>query len=566
MSKKRFLYFSIVVMLISVLLLSACAPAATQAAATEQATVVPPTAVPPTATVPADTATPELPAGPQVGGTFVWAVAYDIPTLDPHLTVGHIDAKAEDWLGAGLLFRISDGNYVPWLAESWEPSADGLSWTFHLRQDVKFHNGAPLTAQDYAWTFNRMIAPETGSPIAATLVLGLASAEAVDDFTLKLNFSMPNAVLLYNLATNPGLTQPLPQAAFEEMGADAFGHAPIGVGPYKIKEFTTGEKIVLERNPDYNWGPSALENQGPYYIETIEFRMIPEMATIIAGFQAGELDYAWINPKDYVQLQGIEGLDYFMELEKGTGMTLAMNVQKPPFDDINVRKAFNMIVDRQALVDIIAVGMGEPLYGPVTPSTEGYWPGVEQIGYTLDLDGAAASLEASGYTRNADGKWLTPTGEPFKIAFMTNPGWSQTSEVIQAQLQTFGIETELSQEEYASYKQKQLDGDYQLSLSNWPYNDVGILLVYSSMMTGVMNYNQISDPDLDMYAGALLTVLDKATRDGAGVAAQQLMIDKAYVVPLYGTDEIYAYNTRITGIQYNDGLKAPDLSSAYIQP
>jgi peptide/nickel transport system substrate-binding protein len=565
MSKKRFLYLVLAALLTTMLLLSACTPAATETPATE-AVAAQPTAVPPTATVPVDTATPEPPVGPQVGGTFVWAVAYDISTLDPHLTVGHIDAKAEDLLGAGLVFRADDGTIVPWLAESWEVSEDSLSWTFHLRQDVKFHNGAPLTAQDYAWTFNRMINPETGSPIAAQLVLGLAGAEAVDDYTLKLNFGMPNAVLLYNLGTNPGFTQPLPQAAFEEMGADAFGHAPIGVGPYKIKEFITGEKIVLERNADYNWGPAALANTGSYYIENIEFRMIPEMATIIAGFQAGELDYAWVNPKDYVQLQGIEGLDFFMELEKGTGMTLAMNVQKPPFDDINVRKAFNMIVDRQALVDIIAVGMGEPLYGPLTSSTEGYWSGVEDIGYTLDLEGAAAALEASGYTQGADGKWLTPTGEPFKIIFMTNPGWSQTSEVIQAQLQTFGIETELSQEEYASYKSKQLAGDYQLSLSNWPYNDSVILVVYSSMMAGVMNYNQISDPDLDMYAGALLTVLDKATRDGAGVAAQQLIVDKAYVVPLYGTDEIYAYNTRIIGITYNSGLKAPDLSSAYIQP
>ena len=169
-------------------------------------------------------------------------------------------------------------------------------------------------------------------------------------------------------------------------------------------------------------------------------------------------------------------------------------------------------------------------------------------------------------TYDEDGMLLTPDGEPFTITFITNPAgtWTQASEVIQSQLKTLGVEAELVQEEVAVYKDRQLTGDYDISLSSWPWNDAGILLVYSSMMAGVMNYNQIADPDMDMYAGAILTVLDEETRTGATIAAQQLLVDQAYLVPLYATYEIYAYNTRVIGITYNSTLKAPDLSNAYI--
>jgi peptide/nickel transport system substrate-binding protein len=567
MATNRFSKLVFATLMLIVLLAAACAPAATATpAATEQPAVEQPAAT--EAPVEAATAEPVVPAGPQVGGTFVWAIAYDPPTLDPHLTVGHIEAKAEDLLGAGLVYRDAEGNYTPWLAESWETSEDSLTWTFHLRQDVKFHNGEPLTAQDYAWTFNRMIAPETASPIAAQMVMGLVSAEAVDDYTLQLNFGMPNANLLFNFASGPGLMQPLPQAAFEEMGADAFGHAPIGVGPYTLTEFTTGDKFVLQRNPDYAWGPAALANSGPYYIETIEFRIIPEMSTILAGIEAGEIDYTWVNPKDMALLQGLPNIQFFQNLEKGTGMQLAMNVSQAPFDDVNVRKAFNMIINRQALIDLIAVGYGQVLYGPLTPATDGYWAGVEDIGYTLDPAGAEEAMLAAGYTRNADGKWLTPTGDLFAIKLITNPAdtWTQMSEVIQSQLVDFGVDVTLESQEYAIYKQMQLNGEYQLSLFSWPYDNATILATNSTMMAGVMNYTQVNDPDMDMYGGALLTVLDKATWDGAAVAAQQLMVDKAYTVPLYATYEIYSYNTRIQGITYNATTKAPDLSSAYIEP
>jgi peptide/nickel transport system substrate-binding protein len=568
---KKIVWVSFMMLLISGMIMSACSPAPAAQPAEVEPTAEVSSVEEPAATEAAVEAPTEAPAeapaeASATGGTFTWAVAYDVATLDPHRTVGHIEAKAEDWLGAGLVYRDDEGNYTPWLAESWTASEDGLTWEFKLREDVFFHNGDPLTAHDYAWTFNRMIAPETASPIAATAVMGLANAEAVDDYTLKLNFGMSNASLLFNMASNPGLLQPLPQAAFEEMGADAFGHMPIGVGPYKMKEFLTGDRFVLERNPDYAWGPAALENSGAYYIDTIVFRIIPEMDTIVAALEAGEVDYAWLNPREYVMLQGVEGLSFFEQLEKGTGLTLAMNVQKAPFTDLNVRKAFNYAIDRQKLVDLIAQGYGEILYGPLTPSTEGYWPGVEEIGYGYDLEAAKAAMQEAGFTYDDDGMLVTPEGEPFAITLMTNPAttWTQASEVIQSQLRELGVDVTLESQESAVYKAAQINGEYDISLSNWPYNEAGIMLVYSSMMAGVMNYNQISDPDLDMYAGGILTVLDPQTRAGAIMAAQQLLVEKAYLVPIYATYEIYAYNDRVQGIRYDSTLKAPDLSSATI--
>ena len=123
------------------------------------------------------------------------------------------------YLGGGLIAIDLDGEYVPYLAESWDFSEDGLTWTFHLRDDVLFHDGTPMTAQDYVWTFNRAMDPELGSPTQAGMMASVSDYSAPDDYTLVIDFATPNGGMMFSLA-DTGYSQPLLQAAVEAGGTD----------------------------------------------------------------------------------------------------------------------------------------------------------------------------------------------------------------------------------------------------------------------------------------------------------------------------------------------------------
>ena len=154
---------------------------------------------------------------------------------------------------------INEANYHPWLATSWETSEDNLLWTFHLRDDVTYHDGRPLTAADYAWTITRLLDPETGAPQAGRL-RSVSHAVAVDDTTLEVHMKEPFPLLLEHLS-NTGVVQPYHPEFYAEAG-DQFGRTFVGVGPYVLEGVSTGESVTLVRNPDFNWGPPFVDESG----------------------------------------------------------------------------------------------------------------------------------------------------------------------------------------------------------------------------------------------------------------------------------------------------------------
>jgi len=190
------------------------------------------------------TATPEPELGPAVGGTLYYVLGGDPDTLDPQLSTGGAMYQVSQFLGGSLIAKDPEtGEYIPYLAESWTVAEDGLSYDFKLKEDIKFHDGTPLTAHDFVWTFERAMAPGTMSAATAAMLQGVVKAEAVDDYTLRLKTAWANYYLLENL-TDPVFFQPLSQAYVEQTG-ELYGRQPLGVGPFKFKEWVTDEKIVI---------------------------------------------------------------------------------------------------------------------------------------------------------------------------------------------------------------------------------------------------------------------------------------------------------------------------------
>jgi len=491
------------------------------------------------------TATPEVTPAPAVGGKLVYALPAEPDTLDVHKSSGLVMENVMQYVGASLVAKDPlTGDLVPYLAESWTVAEDGLTYELILRKDVKFHDGTPLTAHEYAWTFQRALDPTTKSPVAGTMLTGVVSAEAVDDYTLRLKLAWPNYPLLESLLQI--FLQPLNPTYVEQMG-DAYGRHPMSVGPYVFKEWQTGEKIVLERNPDFNWGPEYTHGGAPL-VETIEFRIIPEYATTFAGLESGEIDfYVGVLAKDVDRLESTGRFQILGSLLLGVNPMVNLNVSKPPFDDVRVRQAFNLAVDRDALIQVIMLGRAIPQYGPVSSSMPGYWPGVEYIGYGYDLDKAKALMEEAGYTYNDDGM-LEVDGQPLALVLKAYPRVSKVAEILQEQFKALGVEIQIEQQESSILGADYDSGNYTLGLAGWTHPDISVLYaMFHSSMIGVMNSGFVNDPEVDQFLVDMLFTADHKVHQEAAIALQRRVVEQAYIIPLYTPTIIAALNNKVQG-------------------
>ncbi len=493
----------------------------------------------------APTAEPAAPTGPAVGGTIVWAVTEEPGTLDPHLESRNASSRIEEYFGAALVDVDDEGTVIPWLAKSWTVSDDGMTIDFKLREDVVFQDGTPLTAQDYAWTLMRAIDPETASTGAGTLLQDLDSAEALDDYTLRLHIKSASFPLLLNLAVTPWL-QPMPKATFEDLG-EQFGRQPVGVGPFAFKEWVTGDRVVLERNPDYNWGSAAV-HEGPAYLETIEFRFIPEYSTIIAGLEAGEIDLAEVQAKDKQRLEDTGMFRFLEQYVPGSGDFVALNTSIAPFDDLNVRKAFNLAVDRDVIIQAVYGGAALASYGPINMATLGYWDGVEDIGYGYDLDEAKSLMDEAGWT-DTDGDGIREKdGEPLKLTMTVGSNFEErvkTVQILQEQYRALGVDIEIEQLEATMVIDKVWPGDYQIALMSMDYPEADLMAyMFHSSMIGALNMSMVNDPELDALLEATRTTMDPEERQSKVNEAQQWLVENAIVVPLYSPTVYLALSER----------------------
>ncbi len=511
------------------------------------------------------TAVPEAAQGPAPGGGLIIAADAEADTLDAHRSTMGAAAMILTRLGAALVAVDPFTNeYVPWLAESWTVSEDGTAWEFKLREDVKFHDGTPLTAHDYAWTINRALDPENPAPTTGTLLMGAMGAEAVDDYTLQLNMAYPNQAILTGLSTSSWL-QPMSQAYVEEMGDDYARH-PIGVGPYMFKEWSTGEKIILERNPDYIWGPAWTEGQ-PAYIETIEYRIIPEYATQIAGLEAGDVDMMSVQPKDLERVAGLDQFSIYESPSQGFNFGLYMNMGREVFQDLKLRQAFNYAIDRDVIIKVHGGGHGMPQFGPISPSVFGYWPGVEYVGYNYDLDKAKALMAEAGWEDSDGNGILEKDGEPLKLELNTDAAFSgNLGEILQGQLRELGVDVDLLLLEQGVSIQEVGMGNYDLSISGigWP----DCLLVWGmfhSDMIGVFNSSQLSDPELDPIVANIVFTNSAEVSEESCNEAQRYVVEHAYVIPTYAPIAFTALNDRVMGETVSPVTGDVYLHTAYIE-
>ncbi|MEV1175529.1 ABC transporter substrate-binding protein [Nonomuraea sp. NPDC049784] len=418
---------------------------------------------------------------PKRGGTLVLGEnGQEPPCLDPHGNSSSDGPVSTVPVADSLVWFDADGKIQPWLADSWEISPDGLTYTFKLRHGVKFHDGAVWNAEALKANFEHMKDPATKSPLAASYIAPYKDAEVVDEYTLEVHLSSPYKPFLDILAQgylgmiSPKQIKESPQTICEH---------PIGSGPFIFEKWTKGQSITYRRNPDYNWGPKSAKHTGPAYLDRLEIRFLTEDATRYNALASGEVDAIDFTPPQNVdEVKANPDLGFLSAVRPGHPMAFWLNTSRPPFDDVKVRQALLAAVDRESIIKGISFGQYQVAKGFLTSSTPGYAAGVP-IAY--DPAKAARLLDEAGWTgkdkdgiRTKDGKRLTAY---FPIAANFPAQRMQIAVQTQAAAKKAGIDIQMQTPPEQEITDRLLKGDYDLTSGLWATNTADVLWIqYSS--------------------------------------------------------------------------------------
>jgi peptide/nickel transport system substrate-binding protein len=357
-------------------------------------------------------------------------IGIDADTLNPQEQTTNLFQNMCDLIFDNLFILAPDGKLEPHLVTQYEVSKDGLTYTIHLRKGVKFSDGTPLNAKALKLTFDRALDPKMRVPWRAAYISMINKVTAVDEYVLQLGLKYPYAPFAKSLTLN--VTNPISPAAIEKYGEDVRKN-PVGAGPYMLKEWAKGDRIVLVRNDNY-WGPKPT-------VKKINFMIIPETATREAMLRAGQIDICYKPlPSNVAALKANPKITVDMPLCKMT-IFIGMNCQKGVTKDKLVRQAFNYAVDKKAIVEKVLFNTAQPMDAPLSPVLFGYSPMAKKYDYNPEK--AKELLRKANFPFDQVVHMRTPTGR-----YLFD---KQVAETIQAYLQAIGVKLELRTYDWPTY-------------------------------------------------------------------------------------------------------------------
>ena len=461
----------------------------------------------------------------------------DLPVLD---TMGSNDVcfGAAFMMVFERLVKMNDatGEVEPQLAESWEISDDGMTYTFHIVQNATFHTGEPVKASDVVFTFNR--AKE--QPSAAAKIVGYESATALDDYTVEVKMATPNADLMYNL-TYCSMSILSEKAVTE----DPAGGLKIGCGPYELTEWVSGDHCTVVRYEDY-YGEKP-------YTEKFTFKVMTEASARLIALQSGDVDIC-LNP-DKVELDFIRE-DPNVTLLETNGVKMyyiVMNMTKPPFDDVRVRQAVAYCVDKQSMIDVAAEGLGVVAHTFFPPTMTPYTSNDYDFYYPSNIEKAKELLAEAGY----------PDG--FEITFLArDEARVLQAQLLQESLKQIGITMNIEQCDTAAMRSAIREKTYDICGYNWS-NDLAPDMSCSDLFaTGRGDNNShFSEPWFDETAQKALATTDVNERAELYHEMQKFVMERAPLIPLYYENTYIAVDSKLENFTL-DSININDFTTCYI--
>jgi peptide/nickel transport system substrate-binding protein/oligopeptide transport system substrate-binding protein len=487
------------------------------------------------------------------GGTMVVTYKDDIATLDP--AIGY------DWQNWSIIKSLFDGlmDYEPGtttlrpnLAESYQMSPDGMTYTFKLRPGVKFHNGRALTAEDIKYSIERAVNSATQSPGAGFFgsIKGFEEAAAangtlsgitvVDPQTVRIELSRPDATFLHVMAINFSFA--VPKEEVEKSGAD-FGKKPVGTGAFKMSEWVLGQRLVLERNPDFH-------EKGLPHLDQITFEIGQEPTVALLRLERGEVDVLGdpIPPARFLEVKNNPANKDLIAVgtQLHTGY-VTLNVTMKPFDDVKVRQAVNMAINKDRIVRIIN-NRAVPATQPLPPSMPGYAP--DYKGYAFDQAKAKSLLAEAGFPNGFDTEILANNTDP-------NP---RIVQAIQQDLAAVGIRAAVKT--LAQANVIAAGGEKEGAPMIWsggmawiadfpdPSNFYGPILGCAGAVPGGWNWSWYCNKDLDAKAAEADAMVDPAKKEAREAAWRDIylkVMEDAPWAPVFNEQRFTMHSARLGG-------------------
>lgn len=485
-----------------------------------------------------------LDSSPAYGDALVTASIGDARNLIPLLASDSASGEICGLVFNGLVRYNPDLELEGDLAQRWEVSEDHLTITFHLRENVLWHDGVRFTASDVKFTYEQLTNPNVKTPYSGDFER-VQSLEVVDDFTLK---------VIYKEAFAPGLASwgmgMIPRHRLEgvDLNSTEFSRHPIGTGPYRFLRWKTSELIELEANPNYF--------EGRPYIQRYLYRIIPDQATMFLELQGLGIDSMGLTPLQYHrQTQTPFFTKQFQKFRYPSfGYTyLGFNLSDPKFSDARVRKAINAAIDREEIINGVLLGLGTDLSGPFPKESWAYNPAVEPIARNLPL--AKEWFAQAGWEDHDRDGWLDKEGIQFEFTLVTNQGNDQrkmAAEIIQKRLAEAGVSVKIQVIEWSSFISEFIDKRrFEAVLLGWSLSrDPDLYDIWHSSKTkeGEFNFLGYSNPDVDELLIQGRKIFDQKERQKIYRRVHELIAQDAPVVFLYVSDSLPVVHRRFHGV------------------
>ncbi len=483
---------------------------------------------------------------PAYGDALVVGSIGEPSTLIPVLAGDSASHEVAGLIFNGLVKYDTDLKIIGDLAESWEVSDDGLTITFRLRKGVRWTDGVEFTADDVMFGYRTIIDEKTPTAYKEDF-LQVRKAEVLDRYTFRVTYGEPFAPALSTWGNFPVLPRHLLEG--KDITKSALGRNPVGLGPFKLKQWVPGQKLVLTANRDYFEGRPYLD----YYI----YRVIPDQATMFMELRAGGVDLMGLTPIQYSKQTDTrfyrENFQKF-RYPVFAYTYLGFNLKHPFLKDINVRRAIAYAIDKEEIIDVVLFGLGSVATGPYVPGTWPYNPDVRK--YEYNPEKAKELLRASGW-KDSDGDGiLDKDGTPLEFTILTNMGNSlreRTAAIIQWRLKQVGIKVNIRILEWSTFINEFIDKrSFEAVILGWSIGlDPDQYDIWHSSKTGEKEFNFVSysNKEVDRLLEAGRRTFDIEKRKKAYFRIQEILADEVPYVFLYVPDALTIVHKRFRGIK-----------------
>lgn len=459
------------------------------------------------------------------------------------------DSASHDVAGLifnGLVKYDTDLSVIGDLAEKWDISPDGLIITFSLRKGVKWTDGVEFTAEDVLFGYETIIDEKTPTAYKEDF-LQVKKAEVLDRYTFRVKYDKPFAPALTSWGSLPVLPKHILEG--KDVTKEPFGRNPIGMGPFKLKEWVPGQKVVLESNHEYFEGRPFLNN----YV----YRFIPDQTGMFLELQAGGIDSMALTPVQYAKQTDTEFFKRNYQKYRYPSFAytyLGFNLKRKIFNNKKIRQAIARAIDKQEIIDVVLFGLGNIATGPYVPNTWPYNPDIKK--YEYNPEKSKHLLKEEGWEDSDGDGWIDKNGNRFEFTIITNMGNDsrrKTAEIIQWRLKQVGIQVNIRTLEWATFINEFIDTRrFDACLLGWSIGlDPDQYDIWHSSKTREKEFNFISyaNKEVDDLLEKGRRLFDIEARKKAYYRIQEILADEVPYIFLYVPDALPIVHARFKGIK-----------------